>query len=153
MRERPIGRIFIRYGLLSPFESRYTPNSPLAPATEKRRFDENDYVVNIGPNHPSTHGVLRLQTVIDGETVKRIYPHLGYIHRGIEKMWENMTYPQTLALTDRLNYLSAMMHRHALVGVIEEAMGIELSDRIRYIRTIMDELQRIDSHLSYISYG
>ncbi len=81
--------------------------------TEKRRFDEDDYVVNIGPNHPSTHGVLRLQTVIDGETVKRIYPHLGYIHRGIEKMWENMTYPQTLALTDRLNYLSAMMHRHA----------------------------------------
>ncbi len=119
-------------------------------ATEKRRFDENDYVVNIGPNHPSTHGVLRLQTVIDGETVKRIYPHLGYIHRGIEKMWENMTYPQTLALTDRLNYLSAMMHRHALVGVIEEAMGIELSDRIRYIRTIMDELQRIDSHLLYL---
>ena len=96
------------------------------------------------------HGVLRLQTVIDGETVKRIYPHLGYIHRGIEKMWENMTYPQTLALTDRLNYLSAMMHRHALVGVIEEAMGIELSDRIRYIRTIMDELQRIDSHLLYL---
>ena len=119
-------------------------------ATEKRRFDEDDYVVNIGPNHPSTHGVLRLQTVIDGETVKRIYPHLGYIHRGIEKMWENMTYPQTLALTDRLNYLSAMMHRHALVGVIEEAMGIELSDRIRYIRTIMDELQRIDSHLLYL---
>ena len=101
-------------------------------ATEKRRFDDDEYVVNIGPNHPSTHGVLRLQTVIDGETVKRIYPHLGYIHRGIEKMWENMTYPQTLALTDRLNYLSAMMHRHALVGVIEEAMGIELSDRIRY---------------------
>jgi hypothetical protein len=65
-------------------------------------------------------------------------------------MWENMTYPQTLALTDRLNYLSAMMHRHALVGVIEEAMGIELSDRIRYIRTIMDELQRIDSHLLYL---
>ena len=74
--------------------------------------------------------MLRLQTVVNGETVKRIYPHLGYIHRGIEKMWESMTYPQTLALTDRLNYLSAMMHRHALVGVIEEAMGIELSDRI-----------------------
>ena len=113
-------------------------------------FEEDEYVVNIGPNHPSTHGVLRLQTVIDGETVKRIYPHLGYIHRGIEKMWEGMTYPQTLALTDRLNYLSAMMHRHALVGVIEEAMGIELSDRIHYIRTIMDELQRIDSHLLFL---
>ena len=112
-------------------------------------FADDAYVVNIGPQHPSTHGVLRLQTVLDGETVKRIYPHLGYIHRGIEKMWESMTYPQTLALTDRLNYLSAMMHRHALVGVIEEAMGIELTDRIKTIRTIMDELQRLDSHLLY----
>lgn len=112
-------------------------------------FEDGEYVVNIGPQHPSTHGVLRLQTVLDGEQVKRIYPHLGYIHRGIEKMCESYTYPQTLALTDRLNYLSAMMHRHALVGVIEEALGVELTDRIKYIRTIMDELQRIDSHLLY----
>ena len=117
---------------------------------QNRLFTNDEYVINIGPQHPSTHGVLRLQTVLDGETVKRIYPHLGYIHRGIEKMWEGMTYPQTLALTDRLNYLSAMMHRHALVGVIEEGMGIELSDRIKYVRTIMDELQRIDSHLLYL---
>ncbi len=114
-----------------------------------RLFDDNDYVVNIGPQHPSTHGVLRLQTVLDGETVKRIYPHVGYIHRGIEKMCESYTYPQTLALTDRLNYLSAMMHRHALVGVIEEGLGVELTDRIKYIRTIMDELQRLDNHLLY----
>ena len=117
---------------------------------QNKLFTANDYVINIGPQHPSTHGVLRLQTVLDGETVKRVYPHLGYIHRGIEKMCENMTYPQTLALTDRLNYLSAMMHRHALVGVIEEGMGVELTDRIKYIRTIMDELQRIDSHLLYV---
>ncbi len=116
---------------------------------QNRLFTEDDYVINIGPQHPSTHGVLRLQTVLDGETVKRIYPHLGYIHRGIEKMCESYTYPQTLALTDRLNYLSAMMHRHALVGVIEEAMEIELTDRIKYVRTIMDELQRLDSHLLY----
>ena len=107
-------------------------------------------VMNFGPNHPSTHGVLRLQTIVDGETIKNVYPHLGYIHRGIEKMMENMTYPQTLALTDRLNYLCAMHHRHALVGVIEEAMGIELNDRIKYIRTIMDELQRIDNHLLFL---
>ena len=91
------------------------------------------------------------QTVLNGETVKRIYPHLGYIHRAIEKMWESMSYPQTLALTDRLNYLGAMQHRHALVGVIEEGMGVELTDRIKYIRTIMDELQRLDSHLLYTS--
>ncbi|MBQ6187831.1 MAG: NADH-quinone oxidoreductase subunit C [Prevotella sp.] len=116
---------------------------------QNRLFADDDYVVNIGPQHPSTHGVLRLQTVLDGEKVKRIYPHLGYIHRGIEKMCENMTYPQSLALTDRLNYLSAMMHRHALVGVIEEGLGVELSDRIKYIRTIMDELQRLDSHLLF----
>ena len=118
---------------------------------KNRLFDDDEYVVNIGPQHPSTHGVLRLQTVLDGEIVKRIYPHLGYIHRGIEKMWESMTYPQTLALTDRLNYLCAMQQRHALVGVIEEAMGVELTDRIKYIRTIMDELQRIDSHLLFTS--
>ena len=117
---------------------------------QNKLFTADEYVINIGPQHPSTHGVLRLQTVLDGETVKRVYPHLGYIHRGIEKMCEQMTYPQTLALTDRLNYLSAMMHRHALVGVIEEGMGVELTDRIKYIRTIMDELQRIDSHLLYV---
>ena len=114
-------------------------------------FGADDYVINIGPQHPATHGVLRLQTVLDGETVKRVYPHLGYIHRAIEKMWESMTYPQTLALTDRLNYLGAMQHRHALVGVIEEATGVELTERIKYIRTIMDELQRLDSHLLFTS--
>ncbi|WP_028910881.1 NADH-quinone oxidoreductase subunit D [Prevotella sp. AGR2160] len=119
-------------------------------ATKHRMFDDDDFVVNLGPNHPSMHGVLRLQTVLQGETVKHVYPHLGYIHRGIEKMMENMTYPQTLALTDRLNYLCAMHHRHALVGVIEEAMGIELPERIERIRTIMDELQRIDNHLLFL---
>ncbi len=113
-------------------------------------FDQNDFVINIGPQHPSTHGVLRMQTILDGETVKKIYPHLGYIHRGIEKMFEEMTYPQTLAMTDRLNYLSAMMNRHAICGVIEEALGVELNDRIKTIRTIMDELQRIDGHLLYL---
>ncbi len=119
-------------------------------ATPVRMFTDDDFVINIGPQHPSTHGVLRLQTILDGEVVKKIYPHFGYIHRGIEKMCESYTYPQTLALTDRMDYLSAMMNRHALCGVIEEAMGVELTDRIKYIRTIMDELQRLDSHLLYI---
>ena len=114
-------------------------------------FTDDDYVINIGPQHPATHGVLRLQTTLDGETIRKVYPHCGYIHRGIEKMCESYTYPQALALTDRLDYLSAMMNRHALVSVIEEAMGVELSDRIKYIRTMMDELQRIDSHLLF--YG
>lgn len=114
-------------------------------------FTDDDYVINIGPQHPATHGVLRLQTILDGETIRKVYPHCGYIHRGIEKMCESFTYPQTLALTDRMDYLSAMMNRHALCSVIEEAMGVELTDRIKYIRTIMDELQRLDSHLLF--YG
>ena len=81
----------------------------------------------------------------------RIDPILGYIHRGIEKMNESLTYPQTLALTDRLDYLSAHQSRHALCICIEKAAGIEVSERARYIRTIMDELQRIDSHLLFYS--
>ena len=92
--------------------------------TKHRLLGDDDFVINFGPNHPSTHGVLRLRTVVNGETIKHVYPHLGYIHRGMEKMMESMTYLQTLALTDRLNYLCAMHHRHALVGVIEEAQDL-----------------------------
>jgi len=112
-------------------------------------FDDREYVINIGPQHPSTHGVLRYRVSLEGETIKKIDPILGYIHRGIEKMNESLTYPQTLALTDRLDYLSAQQNRHALCMCIEKAMGIEVSERVQYIRTIMDELQRIDSHLLY----
>lgn len=114
-------------------------------------FDKQDYVINIGPQHPSTHGVLHFRVSLEGETIKRIDPMLGYIHRGIEKMNESLTYPQTLALTDRLDYLSAMQSRHALCMCIEKAMGLEVSDRVQVIRTIMDELQRIDSHLLFFA--
>lgn len=114
-------------------------------------FRPDDFIVNIGPQHPSTHGVLRMRTSLDGEMVKKIDPILGYIHRGIEKMNESLTYPQTLALTDRLDYLSAHQSRHALCMCIEQAAGIEVSERAQYIRTIMDELQRIDSHLLFYS--
>ena len=114
-------------------------------------FADDAYVVNIGPQHPSTHGVLHLRTAIEGERVKQIDPHLGYIHRGIEKISESLTYPQTLALTDRMDYLGAMQTRHALCMCIEQAMGIEVSERVKVIRTIMDELQRIDSHILFFS--
>ncbi|MGI6219447.1 MAG: NADH-quinone oxidoreductase subunit C [Bacteroidaceae bacterium] len=114
-------------------------------------FGREDFVVNIGPQHPSTHGVLRLRTSLEGEIVKKVDPICGYIHRGIEKMAESMTYPQTLAMTDRLDYLSANQNRHALCMCIEKACGIEIPERAKYIRTIIDELQRIDSHLLYYS--
>lgn len=140
-------------------------NAPLADDTEvltmqpdgsvksNRReiFKDGDYVVNIGPQHPSTHGVLHFRVALEGEVIKKIDPVLGYIHRGVEKMNESLTYPQTLALTDRLDYLGAMQSRHALCMCIEKAMGVEVSDRVKVIRTIMDELQRIDSHILFFS--
>lgn len=114
-------------------------------------FDDDEYVINIGPQHPATHGVLRFRVSLEGEIIKKLDAHCGYIHRGIEKMCESLTYPQTLALTDRLDYLGAHQNRHALCMCIEKAMGIEVSERVQYIRTIMDELQRIDSHLLFFS--
>ena len=121
--------------------------------TSKRNtiFADGDYVVNIGPQHPSTHGVLHFRVALEGETIKKIDPILGYIHRGIEKIDESLTYPQTLALTDRMDYLGAMQNRHALCMCIEKAMGVEVSDRVKVIRTMMDELQRIDSHILFFS--
>lgn len=118
---------------------------------ENTLFDDKEYVINIGPQHPATHGVLRFRTSLQGETIKKIEPYCGYIHRGIEKMNESLTYPQTLALTDRLDYLSAHQNRHALCICIEKAMGVEVPERAQYIRTIMDELQRLDSHILFYS--
>lgn len=118
---------------------------------DHRIFGENDFVVNMGPQHPSTHGALRMRIGLDGEVITKVDPVLGYIHRGIEKMNESLTYPQTLGMTDRLDYLSAHQSRHALCMCIEKAAGIEVSERVKYIRTIMDELQRIDSHLLFYS--
>lgn len=114
-------------------------------------FEDDEYVINIGPQHPATHGVLRFRVALEGEVIKKLDVHCGYIHRGIEKMCESMNYQQTLALTDRLDYLGAMQNRHALCMCIEKGLAIEVSDRTQYIRTIMDELQRIDSHLLFFS--
>lgn len=110
-------------------------------------FDEKDYIINIGPQHPSTHGVMHFRTSLDGEIVKKIDIHSGYIHRGIEKLSEHLTYPQILHFTDRLDYLSANINRHALCMCVEKAAEIEVPERALYIRTIMDELNRIASHL------
>ena len=102
-------------------------------------FEEDEYVINIGPQHPATHGVLRFRVSLEGEIIKKLAVHCGYIHRGIEKMCESMTYPQTLAMTDRFDYLGAHQNRHALCMCIEKAMGLEVPERAQYIRTIMDE--------------
>ncbi|MCH5347387.1 MAG: NADH-quinone oxidoreductase subunit D [Muribaculaceae bacterium] len=117
---------------------------------QERVFEENDFVVNIGPQHPATHGVLRFRTAIDGETIKKIDVYMGYIHRGVEKICEGLTYPQTLHFMDRLDYFSAHPYHHCLCMAIEEAAGITISRRAQVIRVLMDELSRIASHCLFI---
>lgn len=114
-------------------------------------FEDAEYVINIGPQHPATHGVLRFRVSLEGEIIRKVHVYCGYIHRGIEKMCESLTFPQIAALTDRLDYLSAMQNRHAFCLCVEKALGVEVSERVKYIRTIMDELQRINSHLLFFS--
>ena len=113
-------------------------------------FHPGDFVVNIGPQHPATHGVLRFRTAVDGEEIKKIDVYMGYIHRGVEKLCESLTYPQTLHFMDRLDYFSAHNYHHGLCIAIEKAAGIEISRRAQVIRVMMDELSRIASHCLFI---
>lgn len=116
--------------------------------------EKDEYIINMGPQHPSTHGVLRLVVSLKGEIVKSVQPHLGYIHRGIEKMCESITYPQIIHLTDRMDYLSAHINNEAVCLAVEKALDTEIPDRIKVIRTIMSELTRIQSHqLWWASFG
>lgn len=100
----------------------------------------------MGPQHPSTHGVLRLMLTLDGEIVRKVEPHLGYIHRSIEKMCEKDSYQQIVHLTDRMDYLSCHINNEAVCMVVENALEIEIPERVKVIRTIIDELTRISSH-------
>jgi len=116
--------------------------------------EQDEYIINMGPQHPSTHGVLRLVVSLKGEIVKNIEPHIGYIHRGIEKMCESITYPQIIHLTDRMDYLSAHINNEAVCLNVEKALEIDIPDRIKVIRTIMSELTRIQSHqLFWATFG
>ncbi|MEI6172866.1 MAG: NADH-quinone oxidoreductase subunit D [Bacteroidota bacterium] len=119
-----------------------------------KNVEEEEYHINMGPQHPSTHGVLRLVVSLQGEIVKNLKPHCGYIHRGIEKMCEKDTYPQIIHLTDRMDYLSAHINNHAVCLLVEKALEVEVPERVKYIRTIIDELNRIASHqLWWCSFG
>lgn len=113
-------------------------------------FSPEDFVVNIGPQHPATHGVLRFRTALDGEDIKKIDVYMGYIHRGVEKLCETQMYPQTLHYMDRLDYFSGQNYHHGLCILYERAAGIEISRRAQVIRVMMDELSRIASHCLFI---
>jgi NADH-quinone oxidoreductase subunit D len=108
--------------------------------------------VNIGPQHPSTHGVFRLRVTFDGEVVVDAEPVFGYLHRGTEKLAEERTYTQVITLTDRLDYVASMTNNQAYVLAVERLLGIEVPERARYLRTIAVELMRIASHLMGIGF-
>ena len=103
--------------------------------------------LNIGPHHPATHGVFRLETELDGEVVVNSRPILGYLHRGIEKIAENLTYNQIIPYFDRLDYLSGFLNEYPFVSAVERLMGIEVPKKAQYLRVLMMELNRIAAHL------
>ena len=105
------------------------------------------FVLNIGPVHPSTHGVFRMRATLDGEVIVDIEPVFGYLHRGIEKLAEERTYTGIIPLTDRLDYLASMSNNLAYVLAVEKLAGIKVPERAEYLRVIIAELQRIASHL------
>ncbi len=107
---------------------------------------EGDLVINIGPQHPSTHGVLHLVITMNGETIKKIEPHLGYIHRSIEKMCESLNYRQFIYVTSRMDYLSSHINNHGCALCVEKGLQIEVPQRAQVIRVLMDELTRLASH-------
>ncbi|HRN27408.1 MAG: NADH-quinone oxidoreductase subunit D [Ignavibacteriaceae bacterium] len=113
-----------------------------------------EMVLNMGPQHPSTHGVLRLELALEGEIITNVISHIGYLHRCFEKHCEAMTYPQIVPYTDRMDYLAPMGNEFGYAIAMEKLLGIELPERVEYIRVIMAELQRISSHLVALgTYG
>src|SRR5215510_13778772 len=106
--------------------------------------------VNMGPQHPSTHGVLRLVLELDGETVVSVSPTIGYLHTGIEKTAEQKKWQQVIPLVERMDYLGAQSNSLAFVLAVEKLLGMEMPDRVKWIRVLIAELQRINSHLVWL---
>src|SRR5271163_2081114 len=123
---------------------------PLETATlEAREGTDRDYLwtLNFGPQHPATHTTLRLVLTLDGETVVRAIPDIGYLHSGFEKLGEELDYNQYVTIVDRMNYISPVANEIAWHHVVEKLIGIELTPRCKYLRTIFAELMRLHDHL------
>lgn len=142
-----------------PVDSERTPTMPFAagfeisPLIEPRPVEsgrDRTMVLNMGPQHPSTHGVLRLVLEIDGETVLRVVPDIGFLHTGIEKTCEAKFYQQVVPLTDRIDYLSPMSNNLCYCLAVEKLLQLELPPRAQYLRVLLNELTRLQSHLVWL---
>ena len=110
-----------------------------------------EMLLNMGPQHPSTHGVFRMVLLVDGEKIVDVVPHIGYLHRGSEKLCEGEQYNQVITLFDRMDYIANFNNEHVYVRAVEKLMGLEVSERSEYIRVILCELNRIASHMLFIA--
>jgi len=118
-----------------------------------RALRSEEMVINMGPQHPSTHGVLRLELIVDGEIVVDVIPHIGYLHRCFEKHAEQMSnYQQVIPYVDRLDYVAAMSNEFGYVIAMEKLLKIKVPERVEYIRVIMAELTRVVSHFIAVGF-
>lgn len=124
----------------------------MAFVSEPRSLDTEVVTINLGPHHPSTHGIFRLLTTLDGETVVDVQPKMGYLHRGIEKIMEQRTYVQSIPLVDRLDYVCPLTNEHAFCHAVEKLADLQVPERAEYIRVIMSELTRIMSHMLAVGF-
>src|SRR5215510_2106254 len=124
----------------------YRQTEIVSDPSKDAQLAEGDLVINVGPQHPATHGVLHLIITLNGETIKKVEPHLGYIHRSIEKMCESLSYRQFIYSTSRMDYLSSHINNQGCALCVEKGLQIELPERAKVIRILMAELTRIASH-------
>jgi NADH-quinone oxidoreductase subunit D len=122
-----------------------------APEAGPTMLGLHEMELNFGPQHPSTHGVLRLVLKVDGERIVSARPDIGYLHRGTEKLFETETYPMVIPHTDRMDYVAAATNNHAYCLAVEKLLALEVPKRAQYIRVLLDELQRISSHLLWLA--
>jgi NADH dehydrogenase I D subunit len=118
---------------------------------KKAPINQKEFTLSMGPQHPATHGVLRLILDLDGEVVAKCTPDIGYLHRGTEKLGENRTYLSAMPLTDRLDYIAPMTNNAGYVLAVERLLGIEVPERAKFIRTLVSEMTRVASHLLWLA--
>src|SRR5690606_5084883 len=123
---------------------------PVLPPAVEPELEGVPMLINIGPQHPATHGVLRLVLELDGETVVRCTPHIGYLHSSFEKLGEYRTWNQIVPLTDRMDYLAPLIYNCAYAMAVEKLMGIEVTERCKVVRVILMEMDRIFGHLLWL---